>query len=58
MSYLPRKRPSSARGMDYSLLACILFLPISDLSIESIIQELVRCMEWDVYAEDSSWDNL
>lgn len=58
MSYLPRKSPSSARGMDYSLLACILFLPISDLSIESIIQELVRCMEWDVYAEDSSWDNL
>jgi len=44
--------------MDYSMLACILFLPVSDLSIESILRELVRYMEWDVYAEDHSWANL
>lgn len=58
MSYLPRKSPSPARGMDYSLLACILFLPASDLSIESIIRELSQYMDWDVYAEDYSWDDL
>jgi hypothetical protein len=40
------------------MLACILFLTVSDLSIESILRELVRYMGWDMYAEDHSWTNL
>lgn len=58
MSYLPRKSPAPVQEMDYSMLACILFLPVSDLSVESIIRELNLYMEWDVYAEDHSWGNL
>jgi len=58
MSYLPRNNLAPALKMDYSMLACILFLPVSDLSIESILRDLIRYMEWDVYAEDYSWDDL
>lgn len=58
LSYLPKINLAGDRKMDFSILACILFLPVSDLSIESIIRELNRYMEWDVYAEDYSWDDL